>query len=678
MKVKVCFVTLLCIFLFLTAFYFCILFPENNQNNHFDISALIEKYGYPGVVPSPTYLENFGEKDTIPKVKDWVRPLSLTVGVRNILVILIDFPDRSGGQTVNYFQDFLFKNESGNLRHYYLEVSYGLLNISGYIAGNRWYRSEHNLTWWGADSEGGIDDLNGYIFELAREAVEKADSDVDFSVFDTNNNGIIDPEELSLCIIHAGNDQASSGVSTDIWSHFWYIFGAGYGYPDLIVDGVRLSKHPNDNVGGYWMVAETDPLGVYAHEFGHDLGLPDLYDTDLSSDGIGDWGLMSSGSWLGPPGKPGECPAHLSAWCKVKLGWINPVTISSPAGNVEIPQVETNSTVYKLEISETEYFLIVNRQKVGYDYYLPGSGILIWHVDESVSDNTDENHKLVDLEEAHGGIQNLDFAGDGNMGDPYDPFYSPHKTEFTDNSDPNCRAYNGSETRLWVTNISESSSIMSADFLLNLLPNANFTVCQSPPYYAPVTLTFNASSSTTLYGEIESYTWDFNSDGVADAYGMITNYTFPDAGVYMVTLNVTNSDGYWDTMTLNITVDKRDIALLKVSVNTDEIYVHERVFFNLTVVNLGTTVESFNLTLYLNETIIATLTVNELFPDETYTVILEWTAQGVEPNREYAVWAQITTLPSEFNTENNTYVNGTIRILEKHGAPVSGVPYTLR
>ena len=648
--------------LLLISMFFHVNLLYSQKGDFIDISFLIKKFGYPGVVPCPQYIENYGSlKVGSLRIRDWSRPLSLTIGTRNILVILIDFLDKNATRTVEYFDDFIFGNSSGSLRDYYTEVSYGLLNVSGFIAGNRWYRSEHNMTWWGADSDDGIDDLNGYIFELAREAVEKADAEVDFSVFDVNNNKVIDPEELSLCIIHAGDDQAYSGVSTDIWSHFWYIFGRGYGYPDLIVDGCRISKHLDDNVGGYWMVAEFDPLGVYAHEFGHDLGLPDLYDVDGSSDGLGVWCLMSHGAWLGSP--TGSCPSHLSAWCKIKLGWISPITVTEPLSNVLLPQIETNSVAYKLQASQNEYFLVVNRQKVGYDSYLPGSGILVWHIDESVGDNNNESHKLVDLEEAHGGVQNLDVKNDWNIGDVYDPFYSPHKSEFTDYTDPSCKAYNGSETRLWITNISDSGSIMTASFLQNLIPKASFTISPEPPYYAPLTLTFNASESTTLYGEIEEYKWDFNSDGIADAYGVIVNCTYNEAGNHTVTLNVTNTDGYWDAISINFTIDKRDIAILNVSVSDNEAYIGEVVIFKIKVANLGTVTETFNVTIYLNETIVRTLTINELPPANTTTLNVKWKVEEVSPG-SYTIWAQASPVPYESNSENNSCVNGKIKIVK--------------
>ncbi|UCE96670.1 MAG: M6 family metalloprotease domain-containing protein [Candidatus Bathyarchaeota archaeon] len=444
------------------------MFAPPNLDRPYELTTLIRQHGFPGITPSPDVIQNlYTAKNEYPKVADWHAPMMAPVnGTRDILVIMIDFSDRTGVLTPAYYADLIFGSTQGAMRHYYSEVSYGLLNITGAIIGSGWYRSAYEMVWWGEDSATGIDDENALIFELAREAVTLADADVDFSEYDANGNHIMDPGELSICIVHAGSGQESTGVSTDIWSHRWYIFGEGYsvnGSPlqDTIVDGVRISRHPDDYVGGYFMQAEDSPMGVFAHEFGHDLGLPDLYDTDYSSDGIGRWGLMATGTWLGTPS--GTTPSHLSAWCKIQLGWVTPTLVTSFVENASIPQIETTPTVYKLEFSEMEYFLIENREQVGYDSYLPGSGILIWHIDESVPDNDNEAHKMVDLEEAHGGAQDLDTYG-GNRGDANDPYYS-NVLGFRDTTDPNSRAYDYSSTGLWVTNISGAGALMTANFL---------------------------------------------------------------------------------------------------------------------------------------------------------------------------------------------------------------------
>jgi len=434
-----------------------------------DIASLIQLNHYPGITPSQRVSERYlVSGESLPSVKDWAAPLPSgpLTGTKKILVILVDFSDHEGTQSPAHYQDLLFGGSQGSMNHYYSEVSYGLLDVIGVTAGAGWYRSAQNEDWWGDDSSsGGIDDANQFIFELAREAVILADADVDFKSYDANNDDILEPGELSLAIVHAGSGQEMTGNEYDIWSHRWYIFGEGYtgfggiALTDTFVDGVRVSKHPDDNVGGYFMQAEDSSLGVFAHEFGHDLGLPDLYDTDYSSDGVGVWSLMGSGSWLGTP--VGSSPAHLDAWSKVKLGWIDPTVVDESYCDAVITNAETLPIAYKLLYSSTEFFLVENRQKIGYDSFLPGAGVLIWHIDESMPDNDDETHKMVDLEEAHGGVQHLDFYGEdtGGLNDPYSNDYS-----FTWGTDPNNIAYKyGMCTGCSATDISLSGYTMMAN-----------------------------------------------------------------------------------------------------------------------------------------------------------------------------------------------------------------------
>src|SRR4030067_456202 len=178
------------------------------------------------------------------------------------------------------------------------------------------------------------------------------------------------------------------------------------------------------------MISEDSPFGVVAHEFGHYLGLPDLYDTDSSSLGVGEWDVMGSGSWNGNP--RGTSPSHFSAWSKEKLGWLTPIegtvpllTPQIPPGQNTPPQqtpaVENPSRAYRLTVKTAsggdEYFLVENRQRTGYDAALPGDGLLIWHIDDSVPNNDNEAHRLVDLEER-------DAANGDTPDDPGDPWAS--------------------------------------------------------------------------------------------------------------------------------------------------------------------------------------------------------------------------------------------------------------
>jgi len=471
------------------------------------------------------------------------------IGTTKILVIMIDFPDKAGTKTTSYFNDLLFGGHSGSLDHHYTEVSYGLLTLNGSFAPGGWYRSAHNLVWWGADSATEKDHANGYIYNLAREVLTLANADVDYSKYDTDHNGVIEDSEVSLCIIHAGDGEESSDISSDIWSHQWDI-----GSDALILDGVNWAGH------SYTMQAETSPMGTFAHEFGHDLGLPDLYDTTENSSGIGNWCLMSGGSWNGDP--QGSSPAHPSAWCKIKLGWITP-TIVAPTASIPgatVPQVETSPTVYKLSYSTNEYFLIENREKTGYDSALPGEGILIWHVDESVMNNDDPTHKMVDLEEAHGGIQDLDLKNHNE--DANDP-YSSNVNGFTGTTDPNSRAYDGRDTGVMVTHISAAGSTMTVNFGLvettpptisSQTPSSGSIIANSRPTISASYSDVSGINQPSVVIKVDSVTVTSIASVNASGFSYTSSSTLPD-GLHTVYLSVADNAGNIATSTWMFTID---------------------------------------------------------------------------------------------------------------------------
>src|SRR5439155_1228025 len=144
----------------------------------------------------------------------------------------------------------------------------------------------------------------GPTYRLVTEAVRAADATVNFAQFDTNGDGVVD----HLMVVHAGAGQESSPSNKDlIWSHRWAVLDA-----DPTTPGSQSQTADGVQIYGYTMESEDFVIGTVAHEFGHDLGLPDLYDTDGSSAGAGIWDIMSLGSWNGAPA--GSSPAHMSAW----------------------------------------------------------------------------------------------------------------------------------------------------------------------------------------------------------------------------------------------------------------------------------------------------------------------------------------------------------------------------
>ncbi|MCP4568350.1 MAG: M6 family metalloprotease domain-containing protein, partial [FCB group bacterium] len=335
-----------------------------------------------------------------------------------------------------------------SMTEYYLENSYGDFEVVGDVAG--WYTAANNASYYTnyCDESHGMGSYPNNSQKLIEEAVDAADASVDFSNYDNNNDGFVD----GLFVVHAGTGYEDSGNDCEIHSHAW---GINYRYRDgVVISGFSIEPE-EEHMGG------LIPIGVFCHEFGHMLGLPDLYDTDYSSSGIGRWGVMAGGSWNGNS----RIPAQFCAWSKSQLGWMTLTNITANQTDVDIPAAEWNPTAYRLWRDGTvgnQYFIVENRQRVGFDAELPGEGLLIWHIDHSAAGNHDDWHPTVMLEQADG---KFDLQYDNNNGDGSDPFpYGGVAPYFHDKTVPNSKDYINNSTEVAVWNISAPDSIMTADF----------------------------------------------------------------------------------------------------------------------------------------------------------------------------------------------------------------------
>ncbi len=362
-------------------------------------------------------------------------------GTVRVVVVLVDFSDKHMTQSVAHFNDLFFSTgvlPHGSVKEYFTEVSNGLVTLTGQVVGP--LRMPHPLSYY-AGSDNGLQASRPNARDLANDAAVAADPTVNFTPYDNDGNGYVD----AFVVVHAGGGAEASGASTDIWSHKWVL------PTEYVADSTKIYA--------YLTIPEDAKIGVSAHELGHLLfGWPDLYDTDYSSAGIGNWCLMAGGSW----GGGGDVPVHPSAWCKAHQGWVT-VDIRTSNAVVSMADVKDSRTVYRLWKdggAGSEYFLVENRQQARYDASLPSGGLLIWHIDDAIAGNSDEDHPRVALEQADGRGDLERRANQGDAGDPYPG--SATNTSFHDSSTPNSKSYAGSPTCVGVTEISGSGPTMSA------------------------------------------------------------------------------------------------------------------------------------------------------------------------------------------------------------------------
>ena len=239
-----------------------------------------------------------------------------TQGTHKVLVLLIDYPDLTATHTVAEFENFMNQedyNDTGSFRDYYLKVSDNKLDVNADVVG--WYRADSAYEYYG--KKNGYERTRG----LVREAVDAAEAaGVDFSIYDNDEDGYID----GIILVHAGQGAEEGSLEDYIWSHRSSL-GSDYyrTYDGIIINDYMVNPERRvwSNSGAGGMVG----IGVFCHEFGHGLNLPDLYDIDYSSAGVGSWGLMAGATWLGDE----KVPGFMSAWSRVTLGWITPEKISS-------------------------------------------------------------------------------------------------------------------------------------------------------------------------------------------------------------------------------------------------------------------------------------------------------------------------------------------------------------
>jgi M6 family metalloprotease-like protein len=335
-------------------------------------------------------------------------PLAAVNGPQQTIVISVQFPDKVNNTSPTQILTML-----SNLNNYYNEDSYGTVSFQTGMTPaptSTWYTLPNAMTYYGADT---VSSDN----QLVSDSLQAA-----------YNAGVNLASYKFAIVVHSGNDEAMTHVTADI--HSFTIPGYVFNPAPLISYKISTS-----------VVAESDPTGVFCHESGHLLGLPDLYDLtgqiDPSNNFLGYWEIMALGEWNPNTGnplqpKPGTYPSHHSIWSKIQLGFVpsSRVAVVQPgqSANITLKNLESPTTgnqSVKIPIAANQdgsltYYLVEMRAKLGtYDQYLPfpsdypGAGILIYKVNESIA-------------AGHGSVRLIDAHPGGDLSDaPFGPCNSP-------------------------------------------------------------------------------------------------------------------------------------------------------------------------------------------------------------------------------------------------------------
>jgi immune inhibitor A len=338
-------------------------------------------------------------------------------GDLNIIVLLIDFADREGYMEPGHYEDLLFsrkKHPTGSLADFYADASNGKVNIMGSVHG--WLRMPETYAYYVGNHSGtGKDAYPQNCKKLAEDAAKVAlENGIEFpSSLDKFHRGFV----TALFLVHAGRGaeyiQNPEAAKTEIWSHKWTVE-----HP-VIVDPHGLA------VTTYLTVPQDCVMGVCAHELGHlAFQWQDFYDPNYNDDGqywkgTGRWDLMASGSHNGD----GATPAHPACLHKVQHNWIAVQDIKASVENLVLKPSTDGGNVLRVTspaFSKGQYLLLENRQRRGFDKYIPGEGLLVWRVDESMEmyAPATPGMQLVQAD----GFQQLEQAFGNNQGDENDPF----------------------------------------------------------------------------------------------------------------------------------------------------------------------------------------------------------------------------------------------------------------
>lgn len=428
-----------------------------------------EEVGERWTARKQAHIAQVGTASTSRRAPHRVGTAGQTTGNHRGLVILMQFQDvkfktENPQATFNRFFNEVGYSDDGNtgsVRDYFLAQSYNQLTIDFDVVGP--YTTKHDMAYYGAP-RGDAHDCNpqGMVYEGVVAAHEAG---VDFSNYDWDNDGEVD----QIFVIYAGYAEAQGAEENTIWPHESMLYG------DLVrtYDGKTIKTYGcSSELQGDGRRVVLDGIGTACHEFSHCLGLPDMYDINYSGGfGTSIFDVMCSGSY----NNDSRTPAGYTSYERWFAGWMEPVEINSLTRVNDMKPLATNPEAYILynDKNKNEYYLLENRQPVGFDEGLYGShGLLILHVDynegawSSNSVNTIASHQRMTIIPADNQLR--DYYATDLQGDPWPGITG--NTMLTNYTTPAATLYNentdGSKfMNKAIDNITEDVNAMTVSFV---------------------------------------------------------------------------------------------------------------------------------------------------------------------------------------------------------------------
>lgn len=376
-----------------------------------------------------------------------------SMGVQKSIVVLVEFTDKTFTipSPNDYFnrmlnqQNFSDDRATGSARDYFYENSSGLFEPQFDVYGPVLLPNPY--AYYGQNDRY---DNDMHPEEMAIHACEILDPIVDFSQYDRNNDGKID----NVYVFYAGYGEADGGSADTVWPHSWDISAAKK--EKYIYDGVQLDHYACSNELQSYPRNNPDGIGSFCHEFSHVLGLPDLYATSYTTAYTpGDWSILDSGSY----NNNSRTPPNYSAFERYALDWMTPSTLKD--GETSLAPIGTFNEAFIINTDkENEFFLLENRQKEGFDQYIPGHGMLVWHIDynarvwQNNTVNNSASHQYVDLLEADNKQTPGTAAGDAFPG-------TSNVTEISGSTTPGLVYWSKKKSSIRIYDIKEYGGLIS-------------------------------------------------------------------------------------------------------------------------------------------------------------------------------------------------------------------------